>query len=307
MDQMEGMRLFVRVAELNSFAAVAQQLGVARSVVTRKIAGLEAQLGVKLIARSTRRLSLTSAGAGYLEKCREILNLVEVAETELAEERQIPRGQIRISVPLIFGLRYLAPLLLEFGSQYPEVAIDMDYSDRRVNLIEEGIDLSIRITDFLGPQEVARRLSSSRMVTVAAPAYLERHGEPRHPAELSAHECLNYTLAETAAWQFLVDGQWRRFPVHGRLQANNGDVLLEAAAMGLGITCQPTFIAAAGLAAGSVREILTAYPVPELGIYAMLPGNRHVPHRVRVLVEFLATRLGPAPPWNRDPPSAALT
>ncbi|HZV53463.1 MAG TPA: LysR family transcriptional regulator [Rhodocyclaceae bacterium] len=306
MDQLESMRLFVRVAELGSFAAVAQQLGVARSAVTRKIASLETQLGVKLIARSTRRLNLTSAGAGYLEKCREILTLVEAAETELAEERQIPRGQIRISVPLIFGLRYLAPLLLEFGRLYPEVALDMDYSDRRVNLIEEGIDLSIRITDFLGPQEVARRLSSSRMVTVAAPSYLERHGEPQHPAELSAHECLNYTLSATAAWQFLVDGQWRGFPVHGRLQANNGDVLLEAAVMGLGITCQPTFIAAAALAAGSVQEILRDYPVPELGIYAMLPGNRHVPHRVRVLVEFLAIRLGPEPPWNRDPPSASF-
>lgn len=298
MDQLESMRLFVRVAELGSFAAVAEQLGVARSVVTRKVAGLESRLGVKLIARSTRRLGLTSAGAGYLEKCREILNLVEAAETEVAAERQIPRGSIRISLPLIFGLRYLAPLLLEFGQRYPDVLLDMDYSDRRVNLIEDGVDLSIRITDYLGPQEVARRLSSSRMVVVAAPAYLERHGEPQHPADLAGHECLSYTLAFTPAWQFLVDGQWRSFPAHGHLRANNGEVLLAAAAMGLGITCQPTFIAAPALGDGSVREILPGYRLPELGIYAMLPGNRHVPHRVRMLVEFLATRLGPEPPWN---------
>lgn len=298
MDKLEAMRLFVRVAEFGSFSAVAERQDVARSVVTRRIAGLESELGVKLIARSTRRLSLTSAGAAYVEKCREILNLVEAAETEAAQERQVPRGTIRASLPLIFGLRYLAPLLLEFASEYPEIALDMDYSDRRVNLIEEGVDLSVRITDFLGPREVARRLSSSRMVVIASPAYLERHGEPAHPADLARHACLNYTLAGSA-WQFLVDGQWRSFPVHGRVQANNGDVLLAAASMGMGIACQPTFIAAEALAAGTVREILGGFPLPELGIYAMLPGNRHVPQRVRMLIEFLAARLGPDPPWNR--------
>jgi DNA-binding transcriptional LysR family regulator len=291
MDQLEGMRLFVRVAEQGSFAAVAQQMGVARSVVTRKVAGLEAHLGVKLIARSTRRLNLTSAGAGYLEKCREILNLLEAAETDLAEDRLVPRGSIRVGLPLIFGVRYLAPLLLEFGSLYPEVALDMDFSDRRINLIEEGVDLSIRVTDYLGPREVARRLGSSRMVVVAAPSYLERHGEPHHPADLTAHECLSYTFSDNAAWQFMVDGQLRGFPVHGRLQANNGDVLLDAATKGLGIAREPIFIAGPALATGVVREILADFPIPELGVYAVLPGNRHVPHRVRMLVEYLATRL----------------
>ncbi len=292
MDQLEGMRLFVRVAEQGSFAAVAQQLGVARSVVTRKVAGLEAKLGVKLIARSTRRLNLTAAGAGYLEKCREILNLLEAAETEMAEDRLVPRGAIRVGLPLIFGVRYLAPLLLEFASRYPAVELDMDFSDRRIDLIEEGVDLSIRVTDYLGPREVVRRLSSSRLVVVAAPAYLDRRGEPRHPADLVAHECLGYTLSDNAAWQFMVDGQLRGFPVHGRLQANNGDVLLDAAVKGLGIACEPIFIAGPALAAGTVREVLADFPTPELGVYAVLPGNRHVPHRVRTLVDFLAGRLG---------------
>ncbi|HTY04813.1 MAG TPA: LysR family transcriptional regulator [Rhodocyclaceae bacterium] len=291
MDQLEGMRLFVRVADQGSFAAVALQLGVARSVVTRKVAALETQLGVKLLARSTRRLSLTSAGAGYLEKCREILNLVEAAATEMAEDRQVPRGSIRASLPLIFGVRYLAPLLLEFGSLYPETALDMDFSDRRVNLIEEGVDLSIRITDSLGPREVARRIGSSRMVTVAAPAYLERHGEPSHPEDLATHECLSYTFADNPSWQFTVDGQVRSYPVHGRFQANNGDVLLDAAARGLGIAREPIFIAGDALARGLVKEILRDYPIPELGVYVVLPGNRHVPHRVRMLVEFLARRM----------------
>ena len=178
MDRLDAMQLFVRVAELGSFAGAAQQLGVARSVVTRQIAGLEAHLGVKLMARSTRRLTLTTVGTAYLEKCRVILNLVEAAEIGVAEERQTPRGNIRISLPLSFGLKRLAPLLLDFSQRYPEVALDMDYSDRRVNLIEEGIDLSIRVTRRLDAGDVARRIGTSRMLVLASPDYLSRHGQP---------------------------------------------------------------------------------------------------------------------------------
>ncbi len=292
MDRLDAMHLFVRVAELGSFAAVAQQLGLARSVVTRQIAALEAHLGVKLMARSTRRLSLTSAGTAYLEKCRVILNLVETAETDVAEERVNPRGNIRISLPLSFGLKRLAPLLLEFSRRYPEVGLDMDYSDRRVNLIEEGIDLSIRITRRLEGSDIARRIGTARMLAVASPDYLARHGRPQHPAELAHHECLGYTVGGTGqSWQFMVDGQLASFPVRSRIHANNGDVLTEAAAQGLGITLQPDFIIDGVLAAGRIEAVLADFPVPELGIYAMLPSNRHVPHRVRVLMDALAAGL----------------
>jgi DNA-binding transcriptional LysR family regulator len=280
------------VAETGSFSGVAQQLGVARSVVTRQIAALEAHLGVKLMARSTRRLALTASGTTYLEKCRVILNLVEVAEADVAEERATPRGRIRVSVPLSFGLKRVAPLLLDFLRRYPEVGLDMDYSDRRANLIEEGIDLSIRIARRLEAGDVARRIGSGRMLVVAAPDYLARHGRPQHPAELAHHECLGYTAGNgSLAWQFLVDGQIESFPVRSRISANNGDVLTEAAAQGLGITCQPDFIADIFIAAGRVEAILGDFPLPELGIYAVLPSNRHIPHRVRVLMDFLGERL----------------
>ena len=289
MDRLDAMHLFIRIAELGSFSAVAQQLGVARSVVTRQIAALETHLGVKLMARSTRRLTLTSAGTAYLEKCRVILNLVEAAETGIAKERQTPRGTIRISLPLSFGLKRLAPLLLDFSQRYQEVALEMDYSDRRVNLIEEGIDLSIRITSRLQPGDVTRKIGSSHMLVLASPKYLARHGRPQHPSELAHHECLGYTAGGAGqSWQFMVDGQLASFPVRSRINANNGDVLTEAAAQGLGITLQPDFIADSFLAAGRVEAILADFPVPELGIYAMLPSNRHVPHRVRVLMDFLA-------------------
>jgi DNA-binding transcriptional LysR family regulator len=292
MDRLDAMRVFVRVAELGSFSAVAQQLGLARSVVTRQIAALEGHLGVKLMVRSTRRLALTSAGTAYLEKCRVILNLVEAAEADVAEERLTLRGNIRIGLPLSFGLKRLAPLLLAFSQAHPEVALDMDYTDRQVKLIEEGIDLAIRITRRLDPGDVARRIGSSRMFAVAAPDYLARHGRPQHPSELVHHECLGYTAGgSTQNWQFTVGDQLESFPVRSRINANNGDVLTEAAAQGLGITLQPDFIIDSFVQTGRVEAILTDFPVAELGIYVMLPSNRQVPHRVRALMDFLAERL----------------
>ena len=295
MDRLDAMRLFVRVAELGSFSAVALQNDVARSLVTRQIAALENHLGVKLMARSTRRLTLTSAGAVYLEKCRVILNLVDTAEADVAAERLAPRGNIRISLPLSFGIKRLAPLLLDFSQRYPEVSLDMDYSDRRSHLIEEGIDLAIRITRRLEPGDVARRIGSSRLLVVAAPEYLARHGRPQHPAQLAHHECLGYAAnGSVQSWQFMVDGQLATYLLRSRINANNGEVLTEAAALGLGVTLQPDFVVASFLAAARVEPILAGFPVPELGIYAMLPSNRHVSHRVRVLMDFLAANTGVA-------------
>ncbi len=291
MDRLQAMQMFVRVAELGSFAAAAQQLGLARSVVTRQVAALEAHLGIKLMARSTRRLSLTSAGTAYLEKCRVILNLVETAETDVAEERLTPRGHIRISLPLSFGLKRVAPLLLDFARAYPEVVLDMDYSDRRQNLIEEGIDLTLRITRQLSPGDIARRLGSSRMKVVAAPDYLARHGRPRTLADLAHHAYLGYTLSGSGVLQFLVDGQTQSVHVRNRLSANNGEVLLDAAARGMGLTSHPDFLVDDYLADGRLEEVLAEFVQPELGIYALLPSNRHVPHRVRVLMDYLAAGL----------------
>jgi DNA-binding transcriptional LysR family regulator len=292
MDRLDAMHLFLRVAELGSFAAVAQQMGLARSVVTRQIAALEAHLGVKLMVRSTRHLALTSAGTAYLEKCRVILNLVESAETDVAAERQTPRGNIRISLPLSFGIKRLAPLLLEFALRYPEVSLDMDYTDRRVKLIEEGIDLSIRITRRLDPGDVARKIGTANLLAIAAPAYLARHGQPQHPSELAHHECLGYTASGTTqSWQFMVNGQLETFPVRSRINANNGEVLTEAVAQGMGISLQPDFIVAPYLESGRVASILANFPTPELGVYALLPSNRQVPHRVRALMDFLAEHL----------------
>lgn len=294
MDRLDAMQLFARVAESGSFSAVAQQLGMARSVVTRKIAALEAHLGVKLMVRSTRRLMLTSAGTAYLERCRVILNLVDVAEEDVAHERAMPRGRIRIGLPLSFGLRRLAPLLLDFSQQYPEVSLDMDYSDRVVSLIEEGFDLSIRITSRLEPGDVVRKLGTCRLLVLASPEYLARRGRPGHPDELAQHDCLGYSSrASSQTWTFTVNGRPEHFNVRCRINANNGDALMSATVRGLGISIQPDFIAESDLASGRAECILEDFAPPELGIYAVLPSNRHVPHRVRALIDFLsAAHLG---------------
>ena len=299
MDRLAAMQAFVRVAEAGSFTAVADQMNVARSAVTRQIAALEAHLGVKLMARSTRRLSLTSAGATYLEQCREILDRIDSAEGDLAGEGQILRGTIRTTVPLSLGLLHLTPLILEFAHDHPDIHIDLDLNDRRVNMIEEGMDLALRITEHLPDTTVARRLTACRFVVVAAPDYLRRHGEPKHPDELVQHACLAYSLAARSTWVFLIDGEQRQFDIAGQLTANNGNVLLEASLRGMGIAYQPTFMVADQVRDGSLVPILKAFPTPRLDMCAVFPGNRFVPRRVRTFVDFLASRLGPEPYWDR--------
>lgn len=292
MNRLDAMHIFVRIAELGSFTAVAEQMGLARSVVTRQIAALESHLGVKLMVRNTRRLSLTSAGSAYLEKCKVVLDLIEAAEASVMEERLTPRGNIRIGVPLSFGLKKLTPILLEFSERYPDINLEIVFDDNQMNLIEEGIDLSIRIATQLAPGDIVRKLGSCRLFTVASPDYLKQHGRPNHPSELTNHECLGYTLtANGMSWEFMVEGHLETFYIRSRIKANNGDALTEAAARGLGITRQPDFIVDDYLATGQVETILNEFNAAVLGIYAILSSNRYVPHRVRVLLDFLANRL----------------
>ena len=292
MDKLDAMQTFVRVAEAGSFTAVADQLQVARSVVTRQIAALEKHLGTKLMTRSTRSLTITAAGAAYLEKCRVILNLVDVAESTLAEEKAVPRGRIRLALPLSFGLQRLMPHLLAFAQAQPHIELLLNFSDQRANLVEEGIDLAIRITAELRLGDIARKLGQCRLLTTAAPAYLAQHGPPSHPAQLQHHECLVYSMtSNTASWPYRVDAQVQQFAVRGRLTANNGVALMQATAQGMGISLQPDFLAEPFLARQEVVEILREFESPPLGIYAVLPSNRYIPHRVGVLMEYLAGTL----------------
>ncbi|VUZ28009.1 HTH-type transcriptional regulator DmlR [uncultured Comamonas sp.] len=296
MSRLDAMQHFVRVADLGSFAAAADQLGVARSVVTRRIAALEEHLGVKLITRTTRKLTLTSAGLAYLERCRSILQALEDAESEVMASGQTPRGHIHMGLPVSFGIRRIAPLLAQFGQAYPHITLTLDFNDRTSDLIDEAMDIAIRVSTELAPGVVARKLGQGQFFTVAAPAYLARHGTPQHPGDLLQHPCLGYTgRANNRPWHFTVEGQLQSFAPDYVLQANNGDALTLAAQQGLGITVQPDFIVQEALASGALQPILQAFAPPPFGIYAILPGNRLLTQRQRVVIDFLAQALRSEP------------
>lgn len=292
MNQLEAMRMLVRVVDAGSFIAVANQLHIARSAVTRQIAALERHLGTQLLVRSTRRLNVTAAGAAYVEQCRDILSRIDAAESGLSEGRKAARGRIRLGLPLSFGLNVLMPALLDFAQQQPEVDLVMDLSDQRVNLIEDGLDLSVRVTAGFQPGDIVRKLGTCRMHTVASPAYLAQHGSPQHPDDLRQHPCLIYANdVSQVQWLYHVDQQAISVPVRGRVVANNGSVLTEAAVRGMGLAHQPDFLVQAALDQGLLRTVLAAFEGPPLGVYAVLPSQRHVPHRVRVLMDELTAHL----------------
>lgn len=289
MNQLEMMSLFILVAELGSFAAAANQRGVARSVVTRQIAALEEHLGVQLIARSTRRQALTSAGKKYLEHCKAILDLVQRSEAELIEEQIKPRGNLRISLPLSFGLRHLSDLLMQFAERYPEIHLDLEYSDRMVDVAAEGYDLAVRIAKELALSEIVRKVGECQLLFVASPKYIQRHGEPKSIDELTNHECLQYS--NQSRWMFSEDGKNISVSIKGRLKANNGDAIAKASAAGMGISLMPDFIAKDYLDKGQLVVLKHLDPQPPIGIYVALPSNSYIPERVRLLVDFLATEL----------------
>ena len=292
MDKLNAMQIFLRVAEAGSFTAVADQLQVDRSAITRQISALEKHLAVKLITRSTRSLTLTPAGSAYLEKCRLILNLVDATESSLTEESALVRGRIRLGLPLSFGRERLLPAILEFMRLQPKLELLLTMSDQRSNLIEEGLDLAIRVTNDLQPSDIVRKLGQCRLVTVASPAYLAEHGGPQHPDDLRHHECLLYSSSSTAAqWPYSIDGQVKTVAVRGRLAANNGLALLTANAAGMGISLQPDFLVDPFLARQQLVEILAGFAPPPLGIYAVLPSNRYIPQRVALLIDFLGKSL----------------
>jgi len=281
------MNTFVRVVEAGSFAAVAEQMQVARSAVTRQVAGLEQHLRVKLLTRSTRSLSLTAAGAAYLEQCRTILGLVDAAESGLAEPEALG-GRLRLGLPLSFGLGELMPAVMDFARQHPDIHLELHYSDQRANLVEEGLDLSIRITGELQASDIVRRLGRCRILAVASPAYLAARGTPRRPDDLTRHDCLVYSLGPSRyRWNFQRGGQAVTVTVRPRLVADNGTALVQAAAQGLGVALQPDFIVQPFLDSGQVAEILKGFERQPLGIFAVLPSNRYIPRRVSALMDHL--------------------
>ncbi|VFR16286.1 Transcriptional regulator, LysR family [plant metagenome] len=292
-DTHAAMQTFAKVVELGSFAAAAERLDLARSAVTRQIAFLEQKYGVRLLNRTTRKLSLTDAGRAFQERIQPILAEMSELELTLQEKGQRPSGLLRVSAPFTFGILHLGPAISAYMEQYPDVAIDLELSDRTVDLVEEGFDLALRLGTPADSSLVARPLSEQRMRLCAAPAYLARHGTPRHPDDLRQHECLNYHYASQGRdWQFEKDGQVHSVRVDGKLRANNGDVLRAAAVAGRGVILQPGFIVDADIEAGRLVPLLADYGTRGVRVQAVYPHRRFLSPKVRTFVRHLEALFG---------------
>ena len=301
MDNLTDIAVFVRVVERASFTMAADDLGLSRAVVSKYISRLEKRLGSRLLHRTTRRLSLTEAGAALFEASRGAIERIEEAEAALAQLQSQPRGRLRVSAPMSFGILHLGPAMAEFARAYPAVTLDMRLDDRYVNLVEEGFDVAVRIGALSDSSLVARKLAATRAVVCASPHYLARQGEPESPEDLAAHDCLLYSYLSTAnVWRFSApDGREIPVAVTGSFRINNGIVLAEAAVAGHGIVMAPTFYVGPLIRDKRLKQILARYRLPDLPIHAVYPQRTHVPPKVRVFIDFLAQRFGKKPDWER--------
>jgi len=289
MDRFAAMTTFSKVVEMGSFARAADRLDVSVSSVSRQIAELELHLGTRLLNRTTRRLSLTESGRAFHQRTVQLLADLTEAEESATAETVRPRGTLRMTVPITFGVRYLAPAVAEFVERFPDMRFDVELSDRAVDLVDEGFDLALRIARLPDSSLVSRKIASTRLVLCASPAYLKRRGKPKHPADLAAHDVLGYSLlAMKDQWQFEGPEGPVTVKISPRFWTNNGDTSVAAAVRGAGIVLQPTFLIADELASGRLVELLPAYRSLELGIYAIYPSRKFVLPKVRALVEFLS-------------------
>ena len=292
MDKYQEMRVFTAVVDAASFVGAGDALGMSKAAVSRHVSDLEQRLGVRLMHRTTRKLSLTSEGELFLARSREILSSIEASEVELSTRSVTASGLLKISVPVSFGIRHLAPLWSEFLASHSQVTLDLQLADRVIDLVEEGFDLAVRIARLPDSSLISRQLASTRLVLCAAPSYLERRGTPQHPSELTQHDVMGYSLmAMGDQWQFTGPDGPVSAKVRPRMWTNNGDSCVAAAVRGAGIQLQPTFLIDRELATGQLVEILPQFRSAELGIYAVYPSRKFVLPKVRALVEFLAIKL----------------
>jgi DNA-binding transcriptional LysR family regulator len=301
MDRFADMRMLVSVVEAGSISAAAERLNLAKSAVSRRLADLEARLGVSLIHRTTRRLNLTDSGRAYYARCVAILADVEEAESAVSQAHGALRGTLKVALPLAFGLLHLAPLIQAFMTAHPDVRFELDFNDRQIDLMQEGFDLAIRIATLADSSLIARRLAPIRHVVCASPGYLTRHGTPQSAADLMQHVCLAYSnVRDPGLWSFRgPDGESGQVRVPVRLAASSGEFLMRAAIAGEGLVQLPSFYVHEALRTGQLLPLLTDHIWPELAAYAVYPPTRHLSSRVRAFIDFLADRLAGEPYWDR--------
>lgn len=299
MDLLAGMAVFARVVEAGGISAAARDLRLSKSAVSKQLSALEDRLGARLLQRTTRRMSLTEAGAGFLEHCRRVVAEAEAAEAAMGALQVEPRGVLRVNAPMTFGTMHLAAAIPDFLARYPQLNVDLVLNDRMVDLLDEGFDVAVRIGRLADSSLVARKLAPARRVMVAAPSYLDVRGRPAALAELTQHDTLCYSyLSAAEEWRFDGPDGEDCVRVQGRLRANNGEILLAACLAGSGIAALPTFIAGPSLRAGTLVRVLPQYQNTGIAIHAVWPTTRHLTAKVRAFVGFLAERFGPVPYWD---------
>ena len=297
MDRFLEMRTFVQVVDTGSFVGAAEPLDMSKAAVSRYVADLEARLGVRLLHRTTRRLSLTEDGEVFYLRCKELLGGLDAAEAEVTARSGDAVGQLRVNAPVSFGILYLAPVWAAFKARHPQVSFDVTLSDRVVDIVDEGFDLAIRITQLQNSSLISRRLASTRMVLCASPTYLARQGTPVHPSELVQHHNLAYSYwSSRDEWAF--DGPDGVVVVKTTpcLRSNNGDTCRAVALAHEGIILQPSFMVGADLAAGTLVELCPGYRALEMGIHAVYSSRKHVAPKVRLLIDFLVEHFA-EPRW----------
>jgi DNA-binding transcriptional LysR family regulator len=300
-DILVSMQVFNAVVDAGSFARAADKLDLSRGMATRYVAQLEGHLGVRLLNRTTRKLSLTEAGQDYYERAAQILAMVVEAESSVVQEASVPRGTLRVASSHAFGVRHLGSAITEYLQRYPGVKVDVTLNDRVVDLVEEGFDIGIRVAKQIHPGLIARNLTRARIVACASPSYLKKHGEPKMPEELADHNCLSYAYVNLPnEWHFRRKGEERKVLVSGDLRGNSGDILRNAAVEGLGIILQPTFLIYEALRENKLVRILPDWEADELTVFAVYPNRSFLPPKVRSFIDFLAERFGPEPYWDFD-------
>ncbi|MEN5207150.1 LysR family transcriptional regulator [Stenotrophomonas terrae] len=295
MDTIDAMRVFVTVVERNGFSAAADALDISTAAVTRQVAALEKRLSTRLLNRTTRRVSPTSTGAAYYQRCIQLLAEFDDLEASVGAQALQPSGRLRINAPVSYGIARLGALLPAYSARYPQVELDLQLSDRQVDMVEEGFDLAIRITRHPAPNLIARQLAQVRIRLCAAPSYLARRGTPVSPEDLAAHDCLAYTYSAGGdSWQLLGPQGEITVPFVPHLRANNGEVLREAAIAGMGIIAQPDFIIEQALADGRLLPVLPDWESPAIGIHAVYTSRSHLAPKLRSFIDYLVECLDPS-------------
>ncbi|WP_315810810.1 LysR family transcriptional regulator [Bradyrhizobium sp. SZCCHNR3107] len=301
-EHLSGITAFVQAADAGGFTLAAERLGLSKSGIAKSVARLEDRLGVRLFNRTTRRFALTAEGQSFYETCVRVLTDLENAETALNAHRLRPRGRLRVDLPVVFGRRWVLPVLLDIGALYPELSLEVSLTDRRIDPIDEGIDLVIRIGDLDDSTTlVARRLGVQQSVLCASPDYLDRHGSPASLDDLEAHACIVFGRGgQSLPWWFL-DGKGAPVakPVSGRLSFNHSDAICDAALAGQGIALLSTWLIADHLRDGRLAQVLPEVTTRGFPIHALWPQTRQMSPKVRVVVDELVNRFLPEPPWDR--------